>query len=1684
MTWDTGERAKPDPKPKPAGSSWGDRDHVKSARKRRGLVAIVLGSLAGVVVLLALVAPMVAGAMAPGMVADAASASIAGRVEVDRIHLGWFSAQSAENVRLFDPDGDRVASIDAKLDKGLLGVIFGGLDIGTVELSGRADIVRGEDGQTNLERAIAATSTAPADGGPTGPPGPAEPLAVPSSLRAVLDITGLNLTYEDAALREASGGAIGVVKVADLVGNARIAPGEKLSLRLKAALRSAPDANADGTDAAGAIAIRVSADGVVDNDGVITAASGDPKAFNGIDIDADIELSEVSTALLDAFAGQQGRLVASLGPSLSLTLGAKGPSDSVETTLVVESEAFDIEGTLIIDGVDGRVRGSSPFVVNAQTARLAALAPDIIETLERDQRVQVVDWPSLVLTLRDLDVSLPLDGTPDLRGSGAVVSLQVGPASARVPSPADPDVPWSVVTEPLTVELNARDLASSVSLLVQTAASVDGRDAGRLGATFDVADLLDGAGAIRTDAMPTVSGSVSATNVALGLLEPMLASTGLRLTSDIGQTITLTANAAPSPVGGQRIGFEARATNFVAKAGVDVSPGGERVSLAEGGASVELKSAAPMLTRVAGDAGVEVVSTQPFVVKLSRFDANIASLTAGDLRNVSVQGELTVGDTTAWVRTPSTGPGERRHVTLSGVNAKLNAKTLADGLRVTMGGSAKVDNRSAGGLSGDVFASGFLDEQGAVSGGIPSRINGEIALTQVGTDVLQPLVADAGLVLAEDLGQSVDVRIRANAGAVVADGTTDVVLTVEADRASARAEIIANEEIIRLARSGLVVEHTGTGRTAARVAGLLAGGDVRVVDAGSLRLEVPKFRLPIDRATRAPKLDELDAEYDLTLDNVAIQRPATESTPLAGLRLHRLVINGNAAPGKGLKADLDAGLQSAGRPFSIAGDFTLPSLESDPISSARGSISLNDAPVFAADVFAPPVAGPDGQTTTVGGLLESFLGAAFSVTLSTEPEAGDTRTARAEIRGDRVQLVSNGRVAVPPEGDLRVTSFTTDGSVEVTPTAFTRALMLAGIDPRGPLDDTPAEPQRGAARGPASNAGPSAPLRLDEPIAVRVRGGLDGQDRLDITVSADRVALSGLEAFAKTPRPVGPVLAALQLEASAPASFSSNAAGPSGAIEANFKGSVQSRAGDPLVSITANATVPLVGAAPRGRSVAKVTIDRLDAAFADRVLDTGGLIAQGLGGNVSVRMDAEAQLRNGAVTSADATVTPTARRLRARTPLRLALRDDTLSLAEPFDLEWSMTPEFATQLLTPEPAEDAGERGDTPTPPLRVVSETSWRLKGDVLRLPLADAAAEPPVVGVSVAGGAVRVRLPSGQDLLYSSTSLSARTNPDNPNVVNLDAEITGGPTERAAYFTGRLFDPGSDDPAITGNGELTGLTTALVDALAGANGAISTLLGETVSGRLNVRDFPRNQGTVTLKGSSPNASLSYSGVVTEPSGRPKRLTATTPPELRLERVDAASGAMLRSFVPAYGSVRKERGKHQPAVINFSRLIVPFDGEIKSIDALATVDPGEFMFDVDGALGSLLKLAGGNTEGNALERFDRVVVAMKNGVATYDQFRLPIGEFAFESSGIFDLNENTEQVTLWAPFASLAAEGLNLPTANATQVINPDALIPLRREGDIGAKNPWKIDLGGTRGNLFSPRGVGNTLRDIFGGG
>ncbi len=166
----------------------------RQRRKWRWIALLVLGAI----ILLILVTPMLLST-GPGnrWLLGMANGRIAGQIQARSLSLGWLSGIKVEGLKILDPQGQPVATIDTiDTQLTLLGALSSHKNLGAVHISTmKANLVTGTNGLSNLQHALASRSVSPAS-----EPASAAPAASPAKESKTLPVITGDIVCDGVAL--------------------------------------------------------------------------------------------------------------------------------------------------------------------------------------------------------------------------------------------------------------------------------------------------------------------------------------------------------------------------------------------------------------------------------------------------------------------------------------------------------------------------------------------------------------------------------------------------------------------------------------------------------------------------------------------------------------------------------------------------------------------------------------------------------------------------------------------------------------------------------------------------------------------------------------------------------------------------------------------------------------------------------------------------------------------------------------------------------------------------------------------------------------------------------------------------------------------------------------------------------------------------------------------------------------------------------------------------------------------------------------------------------------------------------------------------------------------------------------------------------------------------------------------
>lgn len=519
--------------------------NMHKKRRRRMIRNIGLGVVGFFMLALALgviFAPQIASSIAPGYAKDAVNASIKGTLDISSMRLSWGGPQVIEGVKLSDPQGNDIATLNLEAQAGLWGLATGGLDLGEVKITkARATIVREADGTTNIQRAIAPkTAAKPSKSAAPASSGPAR---LPAGLNLKLIVKDMAATFIDKA---AAGGSPLSVALNDVDVTAGVTPGKPLSVDISA--RAIPGLAPAG-DVGGTLAIKAKIEKWSAADGrlLLEHASGT----------ADITLANIPVELIDAVIplaapapGERApTLREALGPKLQMAIRASGDASAANATIDVRVDNASVSGDF--DWANNVLTTKKPFVVTAKGSAIRALSPAAAKAINASPQATFDALPDVALTVDKLRVVIvPGAKSLPLRGAAATLTLDTSAMTGELSLPNQPKQKFGIA--PLHMLVETADVDAGVHVTAGSNATIGQTPAGELAIDLHTSGLLDEHGALRSGTPGSLRGEARFTKLATVIAQPFVQALNIDLPKDIGPTldIALVATSADTPGAG------------------------------------------------------------------------------------------------------------------------------------------------------------------------------------------------------------------------------------------------------------------------------------------------------------------------------------------------------------------------------------------------------------------------------------------------------------------------------------------------------------------------------------------------------------------------------------------------------------------------------------------------------------------------------------------------------------------------------------------------------------------------------------------------------------------------------------------------------------------------------------------------------------------------------------------------------------------------------------------------------------------------------------------------------------------------------------------------------------------------------------------------------------------------------
>ncbi len=574
----------------------------------------------------------------------------------------------------------------------------------------------------------------------------------------------------------------------------------------------------------------------------------------------------------------------------------------------------------------------------------------------------------------------------------------------------------------------------------------------------------------------------------------------------------------------------------------------------------------------------------------------------------------------------------------------------------------------------------------------------------------------------------------------------------------------------------------------------------------------------------------------------------------------------------------------------------------------------------------------------------------------------------------------------------------------------------------------------------------------------------------------------------------------------------------------------------PIGTFAVDASATMAGAQPE----VDATISGLSFTQAESLLGQKGMIVGALGETGEVQMKVKPMAKGSMPNTTGDITTIEVRMTSPRVSgasVGLAIDETRIFLTKPSTITWTPNEAMINEFLsggtkTPPVPQDAnrprgaGESGSGGSLSLQNAKPITIQLEKLSLSKPRAASegvAAVGPLkpgvfdLGLNISAPSMSVNVPTSEsgkgaagpafttmtieNLTVGMRSLAPEGNGSSPIEARLNiGKVSGnaaatGKASTATIKIANLADAmGNISQAtalVNADVDIEAFPTPIVDKLANQNGLLTELLGPTVSLVATARNVSPAAtsagGSLDVLCSSQRATAKLKGDVKTGQFVQSGATSVEVREIRSQLVQLLAGSL-----PLVENLEKS-GTDEPATIIAEGLTVPIEpnADLRKLNGRLTVDVGVAKFTTNDLIGKIIKSIGGKDGGAIGRKIEPFVVNISRGVATYERFKLPFGEFNLETRGQVDLVQKQVNVVTYAPFFALSEEALGkirIGIPGKFDIIDRNTLVPITTKGSLD--NPrTELDLGlffqelGEK--LFNPENLlkepGKILEDLF---
>ena len=400
---------------------------------------------------------------------------------------------------------------------------------------------------------------------------------------------------------------------------------------------------------------------------------------------------------------------------------------------------------------------------------------------------------------------------------------------------------------------------------------------------------------------------------------------------------------------------------------------------------------------------------------------------------------------------------------------------------------------------------------------------------------------------------------------------------------------------------------------------------------------------------------------------------------------------------------------------------------------------------------------------------------------------------------------------------------------------------------------------------------------------------------------------------------------------------------------------------------------------------------------------------------------------------------------------------ERIELAESFQAAWTLAPAVFDQLIGPVLADTEGSSLRLCEPARAAVSVREFTIERR-------DGVFAPGSARIDGEFGMINANFDAvlgepGPDRVVRPIALgklqgSVRRDEAGDGPIRFELVSRSDDLDETLFRVDGTFAAGADASAprrltASANGDVP---TALIDVLAGQRGLIVATIGDSVriEAQADGVDAARTGGRITASAQARRAEAAAfgrfeDGTLVLGDGAASRTNITLS-----EITPEVSARVFEPLFPLLRSFEKSRGQAPTMVtVTSAGLRVPTDGDLSKLNGNINLNLGTVRFEAGDLLAAVLSATANRTAGDLGETIPPVLVRFTNGVASYDQIEIPMGDVKLRTRGSIDLVNQRMDIIVLLPLDFVSSDLRR--AAERVPLLREAAVLPMRARGDIG---------------------------------